>query len=106
MDGIWIDVDSSEDDFLKNIYKLNSNKVILLSSFSNRDRLEELGINVAKVLYKPLTPTKIVQGINATTLNEIEIKDPSLSKASPFKNIQFNGKVLVAEDNFINQKAY
>lgn len=104
LNGIWIDVDSSDDEFLKNIYKLNSNKVILLSSFSNRNRLESLGINVAKVLYKPLTPTKIVQGINATSLDKIEAEDENVSDASPFKNIQFNGKVLVAEDNFINQK--
>lgn len=104
LNGIWIDIDSSDDEFLKNIYKLNSNKVILLSSFSNRNRLESLGINVAKVLYKPLTPTKIVQGINATSVNKVEVQDVTLSNASPFKNIQFHGKILVAEDNFINQK--
>lgn len=104
LNGIWIDVDSSDDDFLKNIYKLNSNKVILLASFSNRNRLESLGINVAKVLYKPLTPTKIVQGINATSLDKVENNDIEISSASPFKNIQFHGKILVAEDNFINQK--
>ncbi|HHS93280.1 MAG TPA: hybrid sensor histidine kinase/response regulator, partial [Campylobacterales bacterium] len=105
LNGIWIDVDSSDDAFLKNIYKLNSNKVILLSSFSNRDRLESLSINAAKVLYKPITPTKIVQGIHATTLEKAEETDNEIvSEASPFKNIQFHGKILVAEDNFINQK--
>ncbi|CAA6810182.1 MAG: BarA sensory histidine kinase (= VarS = GacS) [uncultured Sulfurovum sp.] len=104
LNAIWIDVDKSDDDFLKNIYKLNSNKVILLSSFSNRDRLEELGINVAKILYKPLTPTKVVQGVNATDISKIESKEINVSNASPFQNIQFHGKILVAEDNFINQK--
>jgi len=104
LNGIWIDVDSSDDDFLKNIYKLSSNKVILLSSFSNRDRLESLGVNVAKVLYKPITPTKIVQGINATSLEKAEKSTEIVSEASPFKNIQFHGNILVAEDNFINQK--
>ncbi len=105
IDAIWIDVDNSEDDFLQNTYKLNSNKVILLSSFSNRDKLEELGINVAKVLYKPLTPTKILQGINATNhTKNVASKEISINEASPFQNVQFTGKVLVAEDNFINQK--
>ena len=104
INGIWIDVDSNDDEFLKNIYKINSNKVILLSSFSNRNRLEKLGLNVAKVLYKPITPTKIVQGVNATSLNKIAKEEITVSAASPFKNIQFHGKILVAEDNFINQK--
>ena len=104
LNAIWIDVDNSDDEFLKNIYMLNSNKVILLSSFSNRERLETLGVNVAKILYKPITPTKIVQGINATSGDISQVKEIDVSQASPFKNIQFQGKILVAEDNFINQK--
>ncbi|CAA6824963.1 MAG: BarA sensory histidine kinase (= VarS = GacS) [uncultured Sulfurovum sp.] len=104
VNGIWIDVDNNDDAFLKNLYKLNSKKVILLSSFSNRDRLEKLGVNVAKILYKPITPTKIVQGINATVIGDLEEEEVEVSTASPFQNIQFHGKVLVAEDNFINQK--
>ena len=101
--SLWIDVDNSDDDLLKTIYKINSNKIILLSSFANRDRLEELGLNVAKILYKPITPSKIIQGLNAT--NHVkEEEELDVSKASPFKNIQFNGNILVAEDNFINQK--
>jgi len=102
--GIWIDVDNSDDEYLKNVYKLNENKVVLLSSFSNRGRLEKLGINVAKILYKPLTPTKIVQGLNSTCLEKSTETKVTVKKSSPFKNIQFHGKILVAEDNFINQK--
>jgi len=101
--GIWLDVDNSDDKLLNTIYKLNSNKVILLSSFSNRSRLEEHGINAAKILYKPITPTKIVQALQATSQQQIA-EEKRDTKASPFKNVQFNGTVLVAEDNFINQK--
>jgi len=101
--SIWIDVDNTEDNLLKTIYKINSQKIILLSSFSNRDKLENLGINVAKILYKPITPTKVIQGLNASNSIKIE-KTLDISKASPFKNIQFQGNILVAEDNFINQK--
>jgi len=109
LNSIWLDVDSSDDKLLNTIYKLNSHKVILLSSFANREKLESLGINAAKILYKPITPTKIVQGLK--TINHIEEKEEEreekkskVKSASPFKNIQFNGTVLVAEDNFINQK--
>ena len=105
--GIWIDVDNSDDEFLKTIHKLNANKVILLSSFSNRNRLEALGLHVAKILYKPLTPTKVLQGLNSTSPKKLETPQKTeerISKASPFENIQFHGNILVAEDNFINQK--
>ncbi len=103
INSIWIDVDNSDDELLKSIYKLNSNKVILLASFSNRTHLEEMGAKVAKILYKPITPTKIIQGLNATeeSINEIDLKNQN---SVTFENIKFYGNVLVAEDNFINQK--
>ena len=103
IESIWIDIDDSDTDLLKTIRKLESNKVILLSSFSNRDRLESLGIQAAKVLYKPITPTKIVQGLNAITPVK-EVKKKIESQDFPFQDIQFEGTILVAEDNFINQK--
>ncbi len=103
INSIWIDVDNSDDELLKSIYKLNSNKVILLASFSNRTHLEEMGAKVAKILYKPITPTKIIQGLNATeeSINDIDLKNQN---SVTFENIKFYGNVLVAEDNFINQK--
>ena len=107
LNSIWLDVDNSDDKLLNTIYKLNSHKVILLSSFANRDKLESLGINAAKILYKPITPTKIVQGlktINPIVEEEKELEKLKVTSSSPFKNIQFHGTVLVAEDNFINQK--
>jgi len=105
LDSIWIDVDDSDDKLLKSIHRLNSKKVVLLSSFDNRNRLESLNINVAKILYKPITPSKIVQGLNsAQTLEENPKKVKKISTSSPFDNIQFEGTILVAEDNFINQK--
>ena len=103
LQSIWIDVDNSDDELLNSIYKINSHKVVLLSSFSNRARIESLSMNVAKILYKPITPTKIIQGLSATS-KLISIPELDVSKASPFQNIQFNGHILVAEDNFINQK--
>jgi len=102
--SIWIDVDNSDEDLLKTIYKIKSNKIILLSSFANRDKLDKHVSSVAKILYKPLTPTKIVQGLNISNEVNEEENTSNISQASPFQNIQFNGKILVAEDNFINQK--
>jgi signal transduction histidine kinase/CheY-like chemotaxis protein len=104
--SIWIDVDTCDDTLLETINKLNSHKLVLLSSFSNRDRLEKLGLNTAKILYKPITPSKIVQGVStiAPTIDEKSLNKTVTSASTPFNSIQFNGKILVAEDNFINQK--
>ena len=103
VNSIWIDVDNSDEELLKSIYKINSNKVILLASFSNRTRFEELGVNVAKILYKPITPTKVIQGLNAT-VNSNQTIDLESRDNSTFDKIKFQGNILVAEDNFINQK--
>ena len=107
--SIWIDVDESDSELLNTIHRLKSNKVILLSSFANRDRLESLGINAVKILYKPITPTKILQGLTAVRTEE-ELEEEVHNKPNknrddfPFQDVQFQGKILVAEDNFINQK--
>ena len=103
INSIWIDVDNSDEELLKSIYKINSHKVILLASFSNRTRFEELDINVAKILYKPITPTKVIQGLNATQNSNKEITLENQNSVV-FEKIKFKGNILVAEDNFINQK--
>ena len=104
--SIWLDIDDCSNDILKTIRKLKSNKLILLSSFSNRNKLESLEMNVAQVLYKPITPTKIVQGLQAISPKEEGSKNKKTLQTQefPFQDIQFEGKILVAEDNFINQK--
>ena len=103
INSIWLDIDDCSEKLLKTIHKLKSNKVILLSSFSNRSKLETLDINAARILYKPITPTKIVQALNAIT-PEKNVKSEATTQEFPFQDIQFEGDILVAEDNFINQK--
>ncbi len=103
--SIWLDIDDSNEDIIKTIRKLKSNKLILLSSFSNRNKIDSLNMNVAQVLYKPITPSKIVQGLHAITPKDKNSKKNKVkTQEFPFQNIQFEGNILVAEDNFINQK--
>ncbi len=104
INSIWIDVDNSDGELLKNIYKLNSKKVILLASFSNRTHFEEVGVNVAKILYKPITPTKVIQGLNTIINSNTTVDDLENQSNTIFTEVKFQGNVLVAEDNFINQK--
>jgi signal transduction histidine kinase/DNA-binding response OmpR family regulator len=108
--NIWIDIDNINDDILTHIKKLNSKRVTIISGFSNRAKIESYGLSKSKIIYKPVTPTKILNNINA--IAEVQKEQNSNSeepnklsnKAVQFQNIQFKGKILVAEDNFINQK--
>ena len=102
--SVWIDVDDCSEELLNTIHKLKSNKVILLTSFSNREKLESLHLHGTRVLYKPLTPTKVIQGLTTIVPEEESEQSTTNEQAFPFQDIQFHGNILVAEDNFINQK--
>jgi len=110
IDSIWIDIDSVDESIIKNIPKLTPKKAILLASFSNRHKIESLGVT-NKIVYKPITPTKILNAINIINRNQANSSEEqennniaSRSKSIYYNNIQFEGRVLVAEDNIINQK--
>ena len=109
--NIWIDIDNINDDTLTHIKKLDFKRITIISGFSNRTKIGMHGLSKSKVIYKPITPTKILKSINSiaeiqkTKYDEAKEQPSKLSnKAAQFQNIQFKGKILVAEDNFINQK--
>jgi len=69
-------------------------KVVVVASIEHKQRLKSYGDKIDKVIYKPLNFTKT---INALTQQNSNINQK--------KNIKFQDvKVLVAEDNAINQK--
>jgi signal transduction histidine kinase/CheY-like chemotaxis protein len=111
IDSIWIDIDKIDENISKQISKLNTDKVTLIASFSNRNKIESLGLKSPKVLYKPITATKIVNALNiieeelyTDEQKVINSNNQASNQSTLFDSIQFEGKVLVAEDNLINQK--
>jgi len=107
--NIWLDIDIMDDTLINAINRLDTEKVTLITSFKNRKKIEALNINSSRLLYKPITPTKILNAVNL--IDENKNRDKKVDKkivpkkvATPFNNIQFDGKILVAEDNIINQK--
>ncbi len=106
--NIWLDIDNMDNELIHTIHRLDANKVTIITNFSNRNKIETLGIKTSKILYKPITPTKILNSIN--TIEEIRnnkkeaVTTNQQNISTPYNNIQFEGKILVAEDNFINQK--
>ncbi|SFV62636.1 BarA sensory histidine kinase (= VarS = GacS) [hydrothermal vent metagenome] len=109
IDSIWLDIDSVDETIIHSIRKLDPNKVTLITSFSSRAKIESLGIKSSKILYKPITPTKILNAVyrvkDEDIDNKVDIQAQSKRNSSTlFDSIQFEGKILVAEDNMINQK--
>jgi len=108
VNNIWLDIDNMDDELIHDIHRLDADKVTIITNFSNRNKIETLGVKTNKILYKPITPTKILNAINIIeqVKNDKQNSSTKTQKniSTPFNNIQFDGKVLVAEDNFINQK--
>ncbi|NOZ90536.1 MAG: response regulator [Epsilonproteobacteria bacterium] len=106
--NIWLDIDNMDNELINSIHRLDANKVTLITSFSNRNKIESLGIKQSKIIYKPITPTKILNAINiieqSRNNKDNDITTSPKDASTPFNNIQFEGKILVAEDNIINQK--
>jgi len=69
-------------------------KVIVIASIEHKERLKSYGDKIDKVIYKPINFTK--------TINAISRAHDSIKKQRElrFKDVH----ILVAEDNFINQK--
>ncbi len=113
--GIWIDIDNIDESLIESIKRVEKERITIISSFSNRNKIEALGLNKNRVLYKPITPSKILNALSLfNRVTSEPTKKPSLNQGQKseknqtqniqFQNIQFEGKILVAEDNFINQK--
>jgi len=110
LSGIWIEIDHLDDKMIESIKKVDKDKITLISSFSNRNKIESVGLKQYRVLYKPITATKIINELSlvnreAQQISPTNTRTKKNSSANiSFQNIQFDGTVLVAEDNFINQK--
>jgi len=99
-------------------YASLSQKVILITKSSHMKTIENLAINILKTIYEPLNNTKLKVALetykneNLTVVVEEKIAPAEEVKALEQTQdaqididlVKFNAKVLVAEDNIINQK--
>ncbi len=96
----WIDIDKAKQNILDAIENIDRSKLVIIANVTSRSKIEELGIDQEHVIYKPITLTKLKSILTKTAdtvpqlLEEAEIK----------KATNFDAKVLVTEDNIINQK--
>jgi signal transduction histidine kinase/DNA-binding response OmpR family regulator len=96
----WIDIDKAKQNILDAIVNMDKSKLIVIANVTSRSKIEELNINQDNVIYKPLTLSKL-----KTVLLKSATSTPQLvEEVIPAHATKFDAKVLVTEDNIINQK--
>ncbi|MDF1875887.1 response regulator, partial [Sulfurimonas sp. SAG-AH-194-I05] len=104
-DLLFIDYDyCSEDDLVK--YSKQPQDLVLLTKATYMRKIDALELNIFKTLYEPLNNSKINLLLNTYHASKFLPKEVKITSREQFYSnaSKFNAKVLVAEDNIINQK--
>jgi len=96
----WIDIDKAKQDILDAIANMDKSKLIVIANVTSRSNIEALNINQDNVIYKPLTLSKL----KTVLLNSAASSPQIVEEVLPTHATKFDAKVLVTEDNIINQK--
>ncbi|MEA3418590.1 MAG: ATP-binding protein, partial [Campylobacterota bacterium] len=95
----WVDIDKAKQNILDSLPNVNSSELMVIANVTSRNKLEALGVLQENVIYKPVTLAKIKDALlkSADTVPEA-LEEIAGEKA------HYKARVLVAEDNIINQK--
>lgn len=96
----WIDVDKTKQNIIDAIANIDKSKLIVIANVTSRAKIDDLGISQDNVIFKPVTLTKLKNVLVRTASATPELTEKKL----PTQATQFDAKVLVTEDNIINQK--
>ncbi|MDM5262891.1 ATP-binding protein [Sulfurovum sp. XTW-4] len=96
----WIDIDKARQNMLDAIENMDKSKLIVIANVTSRNKVEALGIDQSNVLFKPVTLSKLKTVLN----NTATIAPQRIEEAAAVQQTRFDAKVLVTEDNIINQK--
>jgi len=96
----WIDIDKAKQNILDAIVNMDKSKLIVIANVTSRSKIEELNINQDNVIYKPLTLSKL----KTVLLNSAASTPKLVEEVIPAHATKFDAKILVTEDNIINQK--
>jgi signal transduction histidine kinase/DNA-binding response OmpR family regulator len=96
----WIDIDKTKQNILDAVANVDKSKLIAIANVTSRNKIDQLGVNQDNVIFKPVTLTKLKAILTRTASTSPEL----IEKTVQTQATQFNAKVLVTEDNIINQK--
>jgi signal transduction histidine kinase/DNA-binding response OmpR family regulator len=95
----WVDIDKARQNMLDAIHNMDKSKLIVIANVTSRNKVEELGLDQSHVIFKPVTLSKL-----KTVLTNTANIAPQLIEKAATQQTRFDAKVLVTEDNIINQK--
>jgi len=101
---LFIDYDDVDEATLREYAELNQQLILITKSYYMK-QIDTLELNLHKVMYEPINSTKVKAVLDSYDPSSVTVKDKK-SKRKKFneKTSKFSAKVLVAEDNIINQK--
>lgn len=98
--NFWIDIEHTEQNILDSLHNLDKSELIAIANVTSRTKTEALGIPQENILYKPVTLIKVREVLLRGSMSATEKVKESAATAGNY----FDAKVLIAEDNIINQK--
>jgi len=96
----WIDIDKAKQNMIDAIEHMDSSKLIILANVTSRSKIETLDIEQSNVIYKPVTLSKLKDILIKTA----DVTPELIEETASIQQTKFDAKVLVTEDNIINQK--
>ena len=105
-DLLFVDYDYCTSEEILKQYSMEDQEFILLTKATYMKKLDSLNLNIFKTLYEPLNTSKIKTVLDNYQSKSFTNKVVPKVKAKKFDvtNSKFDAKILVAEDNIINQK--
>jgi len=97
---ILVDTAHASEETLRALDHIDRKQLILISDLSHRKTAESYNVSQESILFRPLTPTKLVRALQAKINFEEIIEETTVDVAKTV----FNAKALIAEDNAINQR--
>jgi len=98
--NFWIDIDKAKQNILDALGNIDKSKLVIIANVTSRSKIESLGIDQDNVIYKPITLSKLKAILTKTS----SVAPKILEEATTSTATKFDAKVLVTEDNIINQK--
>jgi len=101
-EAYWVDIDKISENIYNSLAKIEKEKLFVFANVTTRKKIEDLKIDNDNVIYKPVNVTKLKEALkNSSNIQEhVEEETSDVVKQATI----FKAKILVAEDNIINQK--
>ena len=98
--NFWVDIDKARQNIIDAIHHMDKSKLIVIANVTSRNKLEDLGLEQKNIIFKPVTLSKLKTVLN----NTANVTPELMEEAKATQETKFDAKILVTEDNIINQK--